>query len=50
MYEQNNTYAVASTDAVAVSFMSKVYIWMTFGLLLTAFTSMAPSPVKRCLT
>lgn len=39
MYEQNNTYPVASSHAVVVSFMPKVYIWMTFGLLLTAITS-----------
>jgi FtsH-binding integral membrane protein len=39
MYEQNNTYTVAPSNAVAVSFMPKVYIWMTFGLLLTAITS-----------
>lgn len=39
MYEQNNSYVVSTADTTAVSFMPKVYIWMTFGLLLTAITS-----------
>ena len=39
MLEQNNTYRISSAEAVAVGFMPKVYIWMTFGLLLTAITA-----------
>ena len=39
MLEQNNTYPISSSEAVAVGFMSKVYIWMTFGLALTAITA-----------
>jgi FtsH-binding integral membrane protein len=39
MSEQENTYTLSSSAAVAVNFMPKVYIWMTFGLLLTAVTS-----------
>lgn len=40
MLEQNNTYTISSSEAVAVGFMSKVYIWMTFGLALTAITAL----------
>lgn len=41
MYEQqNNPYIVATADSSTVGFMPKVYIWMTFGLLLTAITSL----------
>ena len=40
MLEQNNTYTISSAEAVAVGFMPKVYIWMTFGLLLTAITAL----------
>ena len=40
MLEQNNTYTISSSEAVAVGFMPKVYIWMTFGLLLTAITAL----------
>lgn len=39
MYEQNNSYVVSSAAAVEVSFMPKVYIWMTAGLFLTAIFS-----------
>jgi len=39
MSNQNNSYAVTGIEAVEVSFMPKVYIWMTAGLLLTALAS-----------
>ena len=40
MLEQNNTHTISSSDAAVVGFMPKVYIWMTFGLFLTAITSL----------
>ena len=46
MLEQNNTYTISSSAAVDVGFMSKVYIWMTFGLLLTALTALVTISVE----
>ncbi len=39
MSNPNNIYAATGIEAVEVSFMPKVYIWMTAGLLLTALAS-----------
>ena len=46
MLEQNNTYTISSSAAVDVGFMPKVYIWMTFGLLLTALTALVTISVE----
>lgn len=40
MFEQNNSYTAVPTATVASGFFSKVYGWMTAGLLLTALVSM----------
>ena len=40
MLEKNNTTTISAYEAADVGFMPKVYIWMTFGLFLTALTAL----------
>ncbi|MBE0501407.1 MAG: Bax inhibitor-1/YccA family protein [Desulfuromonadales bacterium] len=50
MSNQNNIYAATGIEAVEVSFMPKVYIWMTAGLLLTALASVVTLSSETLLT
>lgn len=50
MLEQNNTYTLSTSETVVVGFMSKVYIWMTFGLMLTAIMSLVTVMNQPLLT